>query len=253
MDALSTIFASVPQYLAACAVLALAQAVYVLFGFGAGLIAVGLMVVFIPEVKDVVVLLLLVNLPAEVFVVLTSRRVIAWRGVAAICAGMALGVPLGAWILKRAQPTAILLLLGAFLLVTGLAFLAAPARRTVRWPRWVPVPLGTVAGLLGGMFGTSGPPVILYYQLSGAAKASFRGNLMAIFMVVTLVRAPSYAVAGLITPDRLRSALAILPAALLGAWLGQRIHLRLSEDAFRRLVSAALAVIGLLVLSRELL
>ena len=53
------------QFAVTCAVLVVAQMVYVLFGFGSGLIAVGSLALVFPEIKDVVVLLLLVNLPAE--------------------------------------------------------------------------------------------------------------------------------------------------------------------------------------------
>jgi uncharacterized membrane protein YfcA len=44
------------------------------------------------------------------------------------------------------------------------------------------------------------------------------------------------------------SALAVLPAVILGALIGNRIHLRIEESTFRRLVSAALLLIGLLLL-----
>lgn len=251
MDLPPTIFQGLPQYLAACLVLALAQGVYVLFGFGAGLIAVGLLALFIPAIKDIVVVLLLLNLPAELFVVGTARGAIRWRPVLAIGAGMAVGVPLGAWILRRGEPTFLLALLGAFLVVSGLAFLLAPARRVVSWPGWVGPPLGLVSGVLGGLFGTSGPPVILYYQLGGAAKAAFRCNLMAIFLLISLLRLPSYLATGLLTEPRLWSAAAVLPASLAGGWLGHRVHVQLSEEAFRRLVSIALAAIGALVLLRQ--
>ena len=52
----------------------LAEAVYVLFGFGAGLIAVGSLAMVMRQVTDVVVLLLLTNLPPELYVVGTERR-----------------------------------------------------------------------------------------------------------------------------------------------------------------------------------
>ena len=71
---------------------------------------------------------------------------------------------------------------------------------------------------------------------------------MAIFLLMTTVRVPSYAALGLINAPRLWSALAVLPAVLLGAFIGNRIHLSLEEDSFRRLVSGALLVIGLLLL-----
>ena len=46
------------------------------------------------------------------------------------------------------------------------------------------------------------------------------------------------------------SALTVFPAVLLGAWLGNRIHVRISEEAFRRVVSGALVAIGILLLFR---
>ena len=71
---------------------------------------------------------------------------------------------------------------------------------------------------------------------------------MAIFLLMTAVRVPSYAALGLITAPRLLSALAVMPAVLLGAFIGNRIHLELEENTFRRIVSAALLVIGILLL-----
>ncbi len=71
---------------------------------------------------------------------------------------------------------------------------------------------------------------------------------MAIFLLMTVVRVPSYAAFGLITSTRMWSAVLVLPAVLAGALIGNRIHLELSEKTFRRLVSSALVVIGLLLL-----
>jgi uncharacterized membrane protein YfcA len=53
-----------------------------------------------------------------------------------------------------------------------------------------------------------------------------------------------------VTPARLWSMAAVMPAVLLGAWIGDRLHIRLSEAAFRRLVAALLAALGLLLLIR---
>lgn len=248
---LPTIFTSWPQFLATCLVLTVAQAVYVLFGFGSGLIALGVLALLFPSVPDIVVLLLLVSLPAEVMVVLASRKRIDWREVALMGAGLLAGVPLGTWVLQRGEADFMIVLLGVFLIVTGAGFLALPENRTVRWPRWTAPPVGLLGGALSGMFGTGGPPVIVYYRLGGADKAAFRGNLMAIWMLVTLTRLPSYGVAGLITAPRLWSALLVLPAVTLGAWVGHRVHLELTERQFRRSVAVALALIGATLLLRR--
>ena len=60
-----TIFTSPLQFAVTCAILCIAQIVYVTFGFGSGLIAVGCLALLFPELKDVVVLLLFLNLPDQ--------------------------------------------------------------------------------------------------------------------------------------------------------------------------------------------
>ncbi len=252
MSAVETVFDSLPQFLVACLVLAIAEAVYVLLGFGAGLIAVGTLALVMPEIRDVVVMLLLINLPAELWVVWESRREIEWRQVLTLFVGIAVGIPVGTWALDAGDPSILLPMLGVLLVAVGTVFLAGRERPPRQHPAWSAPPVGLVSGILTGLFGTGGPPLIFYYQLSGVEKRVFRGNLMAIFMLMTLVRVPSYAAFGLITWPRLWSSLAVFPAVLLGALIGYHVHLSLDERTFRRLVSVALVAIGIVLLARSL-
>ena len=115
-----TIFSSPLEFGITCGILVIAQLVYVLFGFGSGLIAVGSLALIFPEIKDVVVLLLLVNLPAELFVTWRSRKEIHWRPIGGLGVGIAVGIPLGAWLLSTTEPDLILTILGWFLIAVGL-------------------------------------------------------------------------------------------------------------------------------------
>ena len=245
-----TIFSGLLQYGLTCAVLVVAQMVYVLLGFGSGLLALGLLALLFADIKDPVVLLLLVNLPAEVMVSWRARRDVRWRPIAMLGAGIAVGIPLGAHLLKTADTGLAIVALGWFLVAVGLVFLRLPARRERDLPRWLAVPTGLASGVLNGLFGAGGPPVIIWYHLTAPNKAAFRGSLMTLFLLMGLVRVPVYAVGGLVTPARLASMAAVLPAVLLGAWIGDRIHIRLGEAAFRRLVAGVLAVLGALLLVR---
>jgi uncharacterized membrane protein YfcA len=251
MSGFETIFSSWSQFLATCAVLVVAEGIYVMFGFGSGLIAVGGLAMMLPDVRDVAVLLMLVNLPVELSVVVASRRTIEWRGVLWLGLGVAVGIPLGTAALRYGEPTFILTLLGAFLVAVGVAFLLLPEGRKVRIPVWAQPPTGLLSGVLSGMFSTGGPPLIFYYQLTGAEKGVFRGNLMALFLVGTCIHVPSYLVGGLVTEPRVWSALACLPAVAIGAVLGHLAHIELSERTFRRLVSVLLAIIGGVLLIRR--
>ncbi|HPA80235.1 MAG TPA: sulfite exporter TauE/SafE family protein, partial [Thermoanaerobaculales bacterium] len=141
---------------------------------------------------------------------------------------------------------------GVVMVVVGGVFLLTPDRPPRPVPAWTAPPVGLVSGVLTGLFGTGGPPLIFYSQLKGDDKTTFRGTLMAIFLLMTVVRVPSYAAFGLITAPRVWSSLALVPAAVLGAAVGDRIHLRVDEATFRRLVSIALVTIGATLLARSL-
>ncbi len=249
---LDLVFTSWWQFGATCLVLLAAQVIYVVFGFGSGLVAVGTLALLYPEIRDVVVLLLLVNLPAELGVTIGSWRAIRWREAGGLLLGIVPGVTVGAYALRAGSPTLVLTALGVFLIVVSCVFLVLRVSAGVRWPRWVALPTGLLAGTLTGLFGTGGPPLIVYHHLSGLSKQAFRGNLMALFAAMTLLRVVNYAAQGLLTPPRIWSGLVLLPVALLGAWIGQRIHLELSELLFRRLVSALLGVLGLLLVAQNL-
>lgn len=245
---LNTIFSSPLEFALTCLILVIAQVVYVMFGFGSGLIAVGSLALVFPELKDVVVLLLLVNLPAEILVVRQSYRDIQWRPVALLGVGIAVGIPAGALILRHGDPRIVLTFLGYFLVAVGLIFLKLPTGGRFTPPGWLAPPAGLVSGLLTGLFGTGGPPIIIWFHLIAGSKAVFRGNLMTIFLLMTVVRVPSYAFSGLITLKHLWSMLLVMPAVLGGAWLGHRLHIKVSEITFRRMVSALLVVLGLVQL-----
>lgn len=244
------IVTSWPEFAGAALILAVAQAIYVLLGFGAGLVAVGTLALFVPGITDVVVVLTLVSLPAELFVVARSWKSVSWRGTAVLCATLAVGVLLGTRALVLAEPRGVATLLGAFLVAIGAAFLWLRTPRVMKWPAWSQPVVGLLSGLLAGLLGMGAPPLVLYYQTSGIPKAKFRAHLMTIFLFTAAVRLPTYVASGLLTAPRLMSAAVLLPAALLGGFVGHRIHFELSETFFRKLVSIALCVIGVLLLFR---
>jgi uncharacterized membrane protein YfcA len=112
--------------------------------------------------------------------------------------------------------------------------------------------VGGISGFLAGALGTGGPPLVAYYQLQGIDKSAFRVNLITIFLIISLVRLPCYAMAGLLDATRLRATLLLLPASLLGAWIGARLHLHLNENTFRRAVGLAVSLLGILTLAIRL-
>jgi uncharacterized membrane protein YfcA len=252
MDLLAlTIFPSWGALAATAGVMMLAQGVYALTGFGSGLIAVSMLALVLPDLSLLVPLLLLVNLPTEGWVSWRDRREISFAKAGWLLPGMLLGLPVGTWLLAVVGDQPWMTTALGFVVLIFAAWLLWDATRAA-WPqRALPSALGglvgLVAGVVGAMFGTGGPPVILWFQLQGLSKGAFRATLLGLFLIMSAGRLPSYGAAGLFTVPVLISAAVVLPAGLLGLTLGNRLHLGIPERRFRQGVAVVLGVLGVML------
>lgn len=248
-----TIFDDPTQLAVTLAVLFVAQTVYSLYGFGAGLLSVATLAFVIPDLGDVVALLLLVSLPTEIAIVWGRRRDVLLRDGRVLLVGIALGIPVGVFLLRSgADDPWLVQILGASLVAIALFFLFEERleARTRSLPRGSRVGAGLASGVLAGLFGTGGPPLIFYLRAKRVPKDAFRVTLLALFLVTGVVRVPLYAATGLVDVATLLSALAVLPACLAGLFLGHRLHRVVPEADFRRGVSVLLGILGVLMLVR---
>lgn len=248
-----TVFDSGLQLACTLLVLLGAQIIYALFGFGSGLLSVAILAFLFPDLTSVVVLLLLVNLPTEVFVVWRDRRHIPFREMGLLLLALAVGTPLGAFLLRRgADEGWLLLLLGIVLILFAVFFLFLDGPRMARrLPSTASAAAGLSSGVLAGLFGTGGPPLILYYRYRGLDKQAFRAVLLAVFLATSVVRIPTYFASGIAGVSSVASALLVLPVCLLGLVVGNHLHVTVSERSFRRGTALVLALLGILLLVRH--
>lgn len=251
----ATIFADWSALGVTLVVLFGAQVVYALYGFGSGLLSVALLAFVFPDLSPVVSLLLLVNLPTELFVFWRDRHALSLKAAGTLLGGIALGAPIGIYVLGKggADPrlfTALALLLIAF----GAYFLweaRQPAREfAATLPRGSALGAGVISGVLAGLFGTGGPPLILYFRLQGLEKTAFRVTLLTLFLATSAFRVPLSAASGLVTGATLLSTLVVLPACMAGALIGHRMHRAIPEARFKGGVAVLLALLGVLLLAR---
>lgn len=109
----------------------------------------------------------------------------------------------------------------------------------------------SLSGIVGTLFGTMGTVFFaMYLDARSLAKEAFRATMSAMLLTLSLVRGIGYYATGEFTRDALIVFAAILPVMLVGIYIGDRIHVRLSEVTFRRLVGATLLLCGVPLLLR---
>lgn len=243
-----TVFDSWTTLALAGVVLFFAEVIYVSLGFGAGLIAVGTLAFVLP-VRDVVVLLLCVTLPAELWVLYRHRHDLGLKRLSFVAGGLVVGIPVGTYVLSTSASTDLLLALGLFLIAAGAALFVLPAGKRSPHPL-LGSAVGGLSGVLGAIFGTGGPPLVVYFQWAGFDKAAFRTSLLSMFFLGTILRFPTYAVSGLLNSERIFSAVVVAPVVVAGAMVGNALHLDVPERIFRRIVCAVLMLIGVSLVGR---
>lgn len=233
------------------AILFFSSAFYTAFGFGMGLLATGLLALVIPDIRQVVVIILLVSLPIELFIAQKNFAKISWQPVLVISAGCVVGAFLGSWHLIVSR-TAILhqVLAGLLVACAILIWFLAKERKPKSLPSWAAGVTGILSGLMAGSMGLGGPPLFFYYQIQGVTKSQFRNHLIAIFLILSLIRIPTYLLGGLFNKNNLLITFYMLPAALLGAWIGSYMHFAVNEISFKRYMALGLIILAILHLPR---
>ncbi|RQP19478.1 MAG: sulfite exporter TauE/SafE family protein [Parapedobacter sp.] len=223
------------------------------FGFGESLIAVPLLILFLP-VEVAVPLSVLLSILIALIVVIQDHSKIHFQSAKWLILYALLGIPVGLMILLFASDFWVELLLGALIVSYSLYSLWGKERflPVTNDGRWLFI-CGFLSGIFGGAYGINGPPLVIYGKLRRWSANQFRATLQAYFFVASTVGVIGYAYKGLITEAVVVNFLYAVPAALPAIFLGQYLNNRLGNDGFYRYVYIGLLLIGIFLLIHPLL
>jgi uncharacterized membrane protein YfcA len=227
-------------YLAAFFILLLAYFIRGITGFGSGLIAIPLLAHFLP-LTFVVPLVLVLDFIASVVLSRHTHLQVRWDEIRDLVPASIVGILIGALLLVNLPREPLLVGLALFVIFFGLRYLFN-VHSDKPISRWWSLPTGFSGGLIGAMFGTGGPPFLVYLSHRLHDKTQLRGTLSGLFMLDGALRIVTFLVMGLLLQtDMLTSILLAVPLLGLGLYLGNRVHLGITRRQ-------QLAVIGLLLL-----
>jgi uncharacterized membrane protein YfcA len=235
----------------AALVVAFAYTAFGLAGFGSTVLALPLLVHFF-TLKFAVPLLMLLDLAAFLLFGARVRRRIQYAEIGRLLPFILAGMAAGLTLLIEVAESRLLAVLGVFLLLYAgynLARRGPPPALARAWS----APIGLVGGMFSALFGTGGVLFAIYNAGRITDKEALRATNAAMIMLSSLLRVVLFGAAGLLTQEGLlATALALLPAMLAGAWLGNRLHASVPATAVVKAVYALLVISGLTLLARSL-
>jgi uncharacterized protein len=213
-------------------------------GFGSGLIAVPLLALKLP-LTFVVPVILLMDVSASLVLGGFNRTQVAWSELRRLLVPAVLGVVAGTFLLVSLPQKPMLIVLGSFVVLYALrnliflGHMPQPIHPAWAWPA------GLTGGTVSALFGTGGPPYVIYLSHRLFDKGALRATFSGLFLVEGASRIVLFSLTGLLLDWEIFKAwLLAMPLALAALWAGSHVHSGMSNDQMLRLISLILLASG---------
>ncbi len=237
------------SFLACAAVASYAQN---LTGFAFSLILLGLVsVLHIASIADTANAAMVLTLVSAWTYFRTQRALVPWQLVRPAMIGSAIGVAGGVALLGWLSGASLVLLralLGVCVLACAVLLLARRSQDAAPMKASRFAFVGVLAGLLGGLFSTSGPPLVYYLYRQPLDRELVRRSLLLLFAFGALVRLVLVLPSGQFSLRAALLAACAVPVVYGVTRWHRRIQPRLSLVALQRLVAGLLGLTGVTLL-----
>lgn len=218
-------------------------------GFGSTIVAVTIGANFYP-ISHLVAVIVPINIMLSAYIVIRHFRAVdlreyAFRILPFAGAGLAIGIAVSSF----AGGNELKIAYGAFVL----CFSAWELVRLLRGgdaEKQPELPLAKGAlwlvagGIVQGIYASGGPLVVYYASRKLKDKTVFRSTLSMLWLALNIVLVTTLAMKHEVNAGTLKTSAALLPSLAIGIFLGEKLHGRINERAFRVFVFALLIAAG---------
>jgi len=217
-------------------------------GFGATILALIFGAQFF-AIEDLIPILVPLNLLLSLVIVIRyfgdiDRKTLLTR----ILPITGIGMPIGMAIFQAAPSKILKAAFGVIVVILGLFELTQAALKKNTSTRKLPLWQGSLflfaGGVMQGLYASGGPFVVYFASREIPEKAKFRTTLALLWLILNLVLTVTLVFSGKLTRFTLQYSLYLLPAVLLGTFVGIQVHNRVSETTFRKLIYGLLVIAG---------
>ena len=238
---------SVPDAIYCVAAMLIAYGLRGSTGFG-GAVGMPLLALVVP-MKILVPMWTLLGFTSSVTILGRERGYVAVREFVVFIPWCIAGSAVGLYFFKTLDAVALARGLGVLVLLYAALMLVAMLRGqsgALPLPRVVAPLAAVISGAVGTVFGaTASVFFAMYLDAYSLAKRAFRATTSAMLLTLSGVRGIGYFAVGEFTADAWIAFAAALPVMLLGIYIGDRIHMNVSEATFKWLVCFTLFLCGI--------
>ncbi len=218
-------------------------------GFGFGIFIMSALPFLMPSYGEAVTLSGLLSLTSATVVMLKYIKYVTWQRLLPMVAAFVLFSTIAICLLDRIEGQSMRIFLGIMLIIISIYFtffkekLQKIIRPTKRWQ----LGTGSVSGIMGGLFGMHGPPVVLYLISSEPDKDHYMGMIQTYAVITNITMIIVRAISGYVTPAVGTTYLYGLSGLAIGIIAGNWAYSRIPNRLFTYIVYAYICISGIII------
>jgi uncharacterized membrane protein YfcA len=219
-------------------------------GFGFGIFIMTALPFLMPSYAEAVTLSGLLSLTSATVVMVKYIKFVSWKRLLPVVAAFFVFSTLAICLLDRIEGPTMRRILGVMLIFLSFYFsffkekLQKYIRPTVAWQ----LGTGSASGIMGGLFGMHGPPVVLYLIVSEPDKDHYMGMIQTYAVLTNVIMLAVRAFNGYVTPAVGITYLYGLGGLVVGVLAGNWAYKRIPNRVFTYLVYAYIGISGAIIL-----
>lgn len=202
-------------------------------GFGFGIFIMTALPFLMPSYAEAVTLSGILSLTSATVVMLKYLKFVTWRRLLPMVAAFAIFSTIAISLLERIEGQAMRMILGVMLIIISLyfSFFKDKLQKIIKPTKGWQLGTGTVSGIMGGLFGMHGPPVVLYLVSSEPDKDHYMGMIQTYAVITNISMLAVRVYSGYLTPtvgiSYVYGIVGLAIGVLTGNWAYRRIPNRL--------------------------
>ncbi|WP_234122664.1 sulfite exporter TauE/SafE family protein [Clostridium hydrogenum] len=212
-------------------------------GFGFALIAVPLLSLFIPEIRNITPIIVIYSLLTNIIIAYKARHYVNFKKIIPLIIFGIAATPIGTLMLIYVKVQPLKIVIGLIVTITAFAMLKN-LKIEIKNEKIAYSIVGILSGFLNGSAGLSGPPVVLFLTNQNTDKDVFRSNLTFYGIATNIFAIILFVLEGVINISVLRFTIYYIPALIIGVFLGIKLSAKINEVLFRKLTIYLIGILG---------
>ena len=156
-----------------------------------------------------------------------------------------IGIPIGMYLLVISDPSKLKFSIGILLVIYALLMLKISSFSINVNNKSINNLVGFISGVIGGLTALLGIIPVAWFSVQRLPKNTKRGTYEPFIFITSIAAIISFAFAGLYKIEMIFDLLKIIPALLVGSWLGIKIYNKINDNLFRKVVLGLILLSGL--------